>query len=57
VAALEVEQVVKRLATANDQQRIRQIIDKLIADYAFSPQANYRKVGGGQHSAFSPQAN
>jgi vacuole morphology and inheritance protein 14 len=45
VAALEVEQIVKRLATAGDQNRIRLIIDKLIAEYAFSPQANHRKVG------------
>lgn len=44
VAALEVEQVVKRLAAANDQQRISAIIEKLTADYAFSPQANHRKV-------------
>jgi hypothetical protein len=44
VAALEVEQVVKRLAASNDHPRIRAIIDKLIAEYAFSPQANHRKV-------------
>ena len=44
VAALEVEQIVKRLAAAGDQNRIRLIIDKLIAEYAFSPQANHRKV-------------
>ena len=44
VAALEVEQIVKRLAAAGDHARIRLIIDKLIAEYSFSPQANYRKV-------------
>lgn len=44
VAALEVEQIVKRLAAAGDQARIRAIIEKLIAEYAFSPQANHRKV-------------
>lgn len=44
VAALEVEQIVKRLAAANDHTRIRAIIDKLISEYAFSPQANHRKV-------------
>jgi vacuole morphology and inheritance protein 14 len=46
VAALEVEQIVKRLAAAGDQARIRAIIEKLIAEYAFSPQANHRKVSG-----------
>lgn len=46
VAALEVEQIVKRLAAANDQARIRLIIDKLIAEYSFSPQANHRKAWG-----------
>jgi vacuole morphology and inheritance protein 14 len=44
VAALEVEQAVKRLAGAGDAQRVRLLIDKLIAEYAFSPQANHRKV-------------
>ena len=44
VAALEVEQIVKRLSAAGDHQRISQIIDKLTAEYAFSPQANHRKV-------------
>lgn len=44
VAALEVEQAVKRLAAAGEAARVRAIIDKLIAEYAFSPQANYRKV-------------
>jgi len=44
VAALEVEQVVKRLAASGDHHRIRAIIDKLIAEFAFSPQANHRKV-------------
>jgi vacuole morphology and inheritance protein 14 len=44
VAALEVEQVVKRLAAAGEHHRVRLIIDKLIAEYAFSPQPNHRKV-------------
>lgn len=44
VAALEVEQIVKKLAATNDHNKIRLIIDKLIAEYAFSPQANHRKV-------------
>jgi hypothetical protein len=44
LAALEVEQLIKRLALANDQARVRTIIDKLIGEFAFSPQANHRKV-------------
>lgn len=44
-AALEVEQLVKSLAAAGNTKRVGQIIDKLIEDFAFSPQANYRKGG------------
>ncbi len=44
-AALEVEQLVKSLAPAGNTKRVGQIIDKLIEDFAFSPQANYRKGG------------
>lgn len=44
-AALEVEQLVKSLAASGNIKRVGQIIDKLIADFAFSPQANYRKGG------------
>jgi hypothetical protein len=44
MAALEVEQIVKRLAAAGDTTKISSIIDKLIAEFAFSPQANHRKV-------------
>jgi vacuole morphology and inheritance protein 14 len=44
MAALEVEQIVKRLAGAGDTSKISAIIDKLIAEFAFSPQANHRKV-------------
>ena len=44
-AALEVEQLVKSLAATGNTKRVGQIIDKLIADFAFSPQANYRKGG------------
>ncbi|KAG2433054.1 hypothetical protein HYH02_012758 [Chlamydomonas schloesseri] len=43
VAALEVEQLIKKLAAQNDQHRIRLTVDKLISDYAFSSQANHRK--------------
>lgn len=44
MAALEVEQIVKRLAAAGDTAKISSIIDKLISEFAFSPQANHRKV-------------
>lgn len=53
MAALEVEQIVKRLAGAGDTAKISAIIDKLIAEFAFSPQANHRKVcvcGGGDRA-------
>ncbi|GAX78869.1 hypothetical protein CEUSTIGMA_g6308.t1 [Chlamydomonas eustigma] len=43
VAALEVEQIVKKLAAANDQRTIWNIIDRLISEFAFSQQANHRK--------------
>lgn len=42
-AALEVEQVVKRLAASQDHARVRALADRLIAEFAFSPQANHRK--------------
>ena len=44
-AALEVEQLVKNLAAAGNTRRVGQIIDRLVQDYAFSPQANHRKGG------------
>ena len=44
-AALEVEQLVKSLTAAGNTKRVGQIINKLIEDFAFSPQANYRKGG------------
>ena len=44
-AALEVEQLVKSLAATGNTKRVGQIINKLIEDFAFSPQANYRKGG------------
>lgn len=59
MAALEVEQIVKRLAGAGDTAKISAIIDKLIAEFAFSPQANHRKVcvwgGGGPRTAAAAQ--
>jgi vacuole morphology and inheritance protein 14 len=42
-AALDVEQIVKRLVEKAENQRIRLVIDKL-AEYALSPQPNVRKV-------------
>jgi vacuole morphology and inheritance protein 14 len=42
-AALEVEQVVKRLASAGDHARVRALVDRLISEFAFSPAANHRK--------------
>lgn len=44
-AALEVEQLVKALAVGNQTARIHAIIDRLVNDYASSPQANSRKGG------------
>ncbi|KAK9810224.1 hypothetical protein WJX72_006988 [[Myrmecia] bisecta] len=44
-AALEVEQVVKLLASQGNTKRVGAIIDKLVEDFAFSSQANYRKGG------------
>mmetsp|Transcript_2306 Transcript_2306/g.5914 ORF Transcript_2306/g.5914 Transcript_2306/m.5914 type:complete len:925 (+) Transcript_2306:104-2878(+) len=43
IAALEVEQTVKRLSKSHDDARVQKVVDKLIAEYAFSPQANHRK--------------
>ncbi|KAF5837786.1 vacuolar 14 Fab1-binding region-domain-containing protein [Dunaliella salina] len=43
MAALEVEQTVKRLSKSHDEARVQKVVDKLIAEYAFSPQANHRK--------------
>lgn len=44
LAALEVEQRVKQLAAAGDDARVREIIRRLITEYASSQQANHRKV-------------
>ena len=51
MAALEVEQIVKRLAASGETAKISSIIDKLISEFAFSPQANHRKVGAQGHVA------
>ncbi|CAL8466856.1 g6392 [Coccomyxa elongata] len=44
-AALEVEQLVKTLAREGNWTSVVQILDHLIEDYAYSPQANCRKGG------------
>ncbi|XP_028785293.1 protein VAC14 homolog [Neltuma alba] len=44
-AALEVEGVVKQLAVAGDHDKITAVINLLVTDYTFSPQANQRKGG------------
>lgn len=43
LAALEVEQIVKRLSLQNDQHRIRLLLDKIISDFSFSALPNSRK--------------
>ncbi|XP_062171505.1 protein VAC14 homolog [Alnus glutinosa] len=44
-AALEVEGIVKQLATAGDHDKITAVINLLILDFTYSAQANYRKGG------------
>lgn len=44
-AALEVEQLVKRLATASNTVKIKKLVDRLVDDFALSGQANLRKGG------------
>ncbi|XP_010271349.1 PREDICTED: protein VAC14 homolog [Nelumbo nucifera] len=44
-AALEVEGIVKQLAAAGDHDRITAVINMLINDFTYSPQANHRKGG------------
>jgi hypothetical protein len=56
MAALEVEQIVKRLAAAGDTTKISSIIDKLIAEFAFSPQANHRKVRNSSSSSINTRS-
>ena len=43
VAALEVEQLIKALAAQGNTIKVGQIIDKLVVDYACSPQASNRQ--------------
>ncbi|CAJ2674346.1 protein VAC14 homolog isoform X2 [Trifolium pratense] len=44
-AALEVEGIVKQLASAGDHDKVNAVIDLLTTEYTNSPQANHRKGG------------
>ncbi|OEL26527.1 Protein VAC14-like protein, partial [Dichanthelium oligosanthes] len=44
-AALEIEGIVKQLATAGEHEKISAVISLLISDFTNSPQANHRKGG------------
>ena len=44
IAALEVEQIMKKLAASGARDKIRILLGKLVNDYALSGQANRRKV-------------
>ena len=44
IAALEVEQIMKKLAASGARDKIRVLLGKLVNDYALSGQANRRKV-------------
>lgn len=44
-AALEIEGIVKQLATAGEHEKISAVISLLINDFTYSPQANHRKGG------------
>ncbi|RLN42656.1 hypothetical protein C2845_PM01G07860 [Panicum miliaceum] len=44
-AALEIEGIVKQLATAGEHEKISAVITLLVNDFTYSPQANHRKGG------------
>uniref|UniRef100_K4A6K3 Vacuolar protein 14 C-terminal Fig4-binding domain-containing protein n=1 Tax=Setaria italica TaxID=4555 RepID=K4A6K3_SETIT len=44
-AALEIEGIVKQLATAGEHEKISAVISLLTNDFTYSPQANHRKGG------------
>ncbi|KAJ8498480.1 hypothetical protein OPV22_009032 [Ensete ventricosum] len=44
-AALEIEGIVKQLAVAREHEKISALINVLITEFAYSPQANHRKGG------------
>uniref|UniRef100_A0A804UKM9 Vacuolar protein 14 C-terminal Fig4-binding domain-containing protein n=1 Tax=Zea mays TaxID=4577 RepID=A0A804UKM9_MAIZE len=45
-AALEIEGIVKQLATFGEHEKISAVISLLTNDFTYSPQANHRKQGG-----------
>nr|CAB3501539.1 unnamed protein product [Digitaria exilis] len=45
-AALEIEGIVKQLATAGEHDKISAVISLLTTEFTYSPQANHRKQGG-----------
>ncbi|XP_039784653.1 protein VAC14 homolog isoform X1 [Panicum virgatum] len=45
-AVLEIEGIVKQLATAGEHEKISVVISLLINDFTYSPQATHRKQGG-----------
>ncbi|XP_020596344.1 protein VAC14 homolog [Phalaenopsis equestris] len=44
-AALEVEGIVKQLAQAGEHEKIEAVLNLLVLEYTYSPQANHRKGG------------
>ncbi|KAG2549570.1 protein VAC14 homolog isoform X2 [Panicum virgatum] len=44
-AVLEIEGIVKQLATAGEHEKISVVISLLINDFTYSPQATHRKGG------------
>ncbi|PKA55629.1 Protein VAC14 like [Apostasia shenzhenica] len=44
-AALEIEGIVKQLAQAGEHEKITAVVNLLVTDFTYSPQANHRKGG------------
>lgn len=44
LAALEVEQIMKKLASSGEGEKVKHLLGKLVDEYAVSGQANRRKV-------------
>ena len=44
VAFVQIEGIVKQLATAGEHEKISAVISLLTNDFTYSPQANHRKV-------------
>jgi len=55
-AALEVEQTMRSLAGRRDEGRVRAVLERIVADYAFSPQPNARKARGAAAAAAAARA-